>query len=167
MKKHLIVNGIVVLLLVVGLSGCTQNNEGQIFDGDKFELVSYSVESWKCRNEEIDKGDNLVQMVHIEKKIADDFIYNESVDEYRIEGKVKNIAGYKTNLEIKMNFYDQNDIFLDSYTISIKNIPENYERQFSKRLDDSDIDHFDKVYKLTFELKEDKTFSLFATYESA
>ena len=147
--------GIVVLLVVVVLSGCTQNNEGQISDSDKFELVSYSAESWKCRNEEIDKGDNKVEMVHIEKKIADDLIYNESVDEYRIKGKVKNIAGYKANLEIKMNFYDQNDSFLDSYSISIKNISENYERQFSKRLDDSDIDYFDKVDKLTFELKED------------
>lgn len=155
MKKHLIVIGIAFVFLIVGLSGCTQNNEGQVANGDKFELVSYSVESWKCRNEEVDKGDNLVQMVHIEKKIAGDFIYNESVDEYRIEGKVKNIAGYKTNLKIKMNFYDQNDIFLDSYVILIKNIPENYERPFSKRLDDSDIEHFDKVDKLTFELKED------------
>jgi hypothetical protein len=155
LKKHLIVIGITLVFLIVGLSGCTQNNEDQVSDGDKFELVSYSVESWKCRNEEVDKGDNLVQMVHIEKKIADDFIYNESVDEYRIEGKVKNIAGHKANLKIKMNFYDQNDIFLDSYTISIKNIPENYERPFSKRLDDSDIDHFDKVDKLIFELKEE------------
>ena len=155
MKKHLIVIGITLVFLIVGLSGCTQNNEGQVSDGDKFELVSYSVESWKCRNEEVDKGDNLIQMVHIEKKIADGFIHNESVDEYRIEGKVKNIAGYKTNLKIKMNFYDQNDIFLDSYAISIKNIPENYKRPFSKRLDDSDIEHFDKVDKLTFELKED------------
>ena len=124
------------MFLRVGLSGCTQNNEDQVSDGDKFEIVSYSVESWKCRNEEVGKGDNLIQMVHIEKKIADDFIYNESVDEYRIEGKVKNIAGYKTNLKIKMNFYDQNDIFLDSCTISIKNITDNCERPFSKRLDE-------------------------------
>jgi hypothetical protein len=151
MKRHLSVIGMVTLLLAFGLSGCIQNNEGQVSGGDKFELVSYSVESWKCRNEEVDKGDNSVQMVHIEKKIADDFIYNKSVDEYRIEGKVKNIAGYKTNLKIKMNFYDQNDIFLDSYAISIKNIPENYERLFSKRLDDSDIEHFEKVDSVKFE----------------
>ncbi len=155
MKTQILIIEMVIIILIVGFSGCTENNEGQLSDNEKFELVSYSVESWKCRNEEVDKGDNLVQMVHIEKKIADDFIYNESVDEYRIEGKVRNIAGYKANLKIKMNFYDQNDIFLDSYNISIKNIPENYERLFSKRLDDSDIDHFDKVDKLTFELKEE------------
>ena len=54
-----------------------------------------------------------------------------------------------------MNFYDQNDTFLDSYTLSIKNISDNYERPFSKRLNDSDIDYFDNVDKISFELKED------------
>ena len=34
MKKQLIVIGTAVLLLVVGLSGCTQNNESKDFDGD-------------------------------------------------------------------------------------------------------------------------------------
>ena len=155
MKTQIVIIGTVIIFLIVGFSGCIQNNEDQLSNDGKFELVSYSVESWKSRNEEVYKGENMTQMVHIEKKIADGFNYNESIDEYRIEGKVKNIIGYKTNLKIKMNFYDQNDTFLDSYTISIKNISDNYERPFSKRLNDSDIDYFDNVDKISFELKED------------
>ena len=155
MKTQIVIIGTVIIFLIVGFSGCIQNNEDQLSNDGKFELVSYSVESWKSRNEEVYKGDNMTQMVHIEKKIADGFNYNKSIDEYRIEGKVKNIIGYKTNLKIKMNFYDQNDTFLDSYTISIKNISDNYERPFSKRLNDSDIDYFDNVDKISFELKED------------
>ena len=75
----------VIIFLIVGFSGCIQNNEDQLSDDGKFELVSYSVESWKSRNEEVYKGENMTQMVHIEKKIADGFNYNESIDEYRIE----------------------------------------------------------------------------------
>ena len=155
MKTQILIIEMVIIILIVGFSGCTENNEGQLSDNEKFELVSYSVESWKSRNEEVFKDDNMTQMVHIEKKIADGFMYNESIDEYRIKGKVKNIVGYKTNLKINMNFYDQNEVFLDSYTLSLKNISDNYERQFSKRLNDSDIDYFDEVDKIEFELKED------------
>jgi len=155
MKTQILIIEMVIIILIVGFSGCTENNEGQLSDNEKFELVSYSVESWKSRNEEVFKDDNMTQMVHIEKKIADGFMYNESIDEYRIKGKVKNIVGYKTNLKINMNFYDQNEVFLDSYTLSLKNILDNYERPFSKRLNDSDIDYFDEVDKIEFELKED------------
>ena len=155
MKTQILIIEMVIIILIVGFSGCTENNEGQLSDNEKFELVSYSVESWKSRNEEVFKDDNMTQMVHIEKKIADGFMYNESIDEYRIKGKVKNIAGYKTNLKINMNFYDQNEVFLDSYTLSLKNISDNYERPFSKRLNDSDIDYFNEVDKIEFELKED------------
>ena len=155
MKTQILIIEMVIIILIVGFSGCTENNEGQLSDNEKFELVSYSVESWKSRNEEVYKGENMTQMVHIEKKIADGFNYNESIDEYRIKGKVKNIVGYKTNLKINMNFYDQNEVFLDSYTLSLKNILDNYERPFSKRLNDSDIDYFDEVDKIEFELKED------------
>jgi len=155
MKTQIVIISMAIILLIVGFSGCTQNNGDQLSDEDKFELVSYSVESWKSRNEEVFKDDNMSQMVHIEKKIADGFMYNESIDEYRIKGKVKNIVGYKTNLTINMNFYDQNEVFLDSYTLSLKNIFDNYERQFSKTLNDSDIDYFDEVIKIEFELKED------------
>ncbi len=155
MKTQILIIEMVIIILIVGFSGCTENNEGQLSDNEKFELVSYSVESWKSRNEEVFKDDNMTQMVHIEKKIADGFMYNESIDEYRIKGKVKNIVGYKTNLKINMNFYDQNEVFLDSYTLSLKNISDNYERPFSKRLNDSDIDYFDEVDKIEFELKED------------
>lgn len=155
MKTPILIIEMVIIILIVGFSGCTENNEGQLSDNEKFELVSYSVESWKSRNEEVFKDDNMTQMVHIEKKIADGFMYNESIDEYRIKGKVKNIVGYKTNLKINMNFYDQKEVFLDSYTLSLKNISDNYERPFSKRLNDSDIDYFDEVDKIEFELKED------------
>jgi hypothetical protein len=146
MKKHLIVIGMVALLLVVGLSGCTDTQQDDQGSGiDKFELLSYSVETMEDSYPE-------------DRKIGDGFIHSEDADYYQINGIIKNKAGYKTDIIVTMKFYDEKDIFLDSETIKIYEVPDNYEESFKSRVWKSGLtglDYFDKVKKVTFDLKED------------
>jgi hypothetical protein len=109
---------------------------------DKFELISYNVESWKS---ELGVG---------EEKIADGFILQENVDQYRIYGKVKNLMNYEINVLITFNFYALNDFYLDSFTLTLNNITRKNETSFYQIFQKDDINHFANVNNVTIELKE-------------
>ena len=102
MNNHLIIFGIAVLLLAVGLSGCSETqNENTISDKVS---VDYS----------------------FIKGSTEDY-----VSSHYVRGTVKNIAGYKlSKIKITANFYDENDIYLKSYSDYVYNLPDTYTEDF-------------------------------------
>ncbi len=104
MNKHLIVFGIVVLLICVGLSGCTENGD-VIGDTSKVELVGTDFEH---------------------NRALDGTYY----DYYK--GTVKNIAGYMLDrVRVNVKFYDGNNNFLFSKQDTIYNLANTYTKDFS------------------------------------
>jgi hypothetical protein len=126
MKNQLIVIGTVVLLLVVGLSGCNEifgaDNE-VTGDTGKVELVSHSTYSAKIKNYYPEKSYT---------KICDGFNRDaEGVQYLVVGGTVKNIAGYMlNNIKITARFYDANDNYLNAEHTTISNLANSYTADF-------------------------------------
>ena len=137
MKKHLIVSGIVFVLLIVGLSGCSeQETSGAI---DKLELISYKVETQKW-----DKG---------YKTISNGFNHSEDAELYLITGTVKNIAGETLiNVNITAKFYDNTNNFLKEKTTYIGGIPNTYTEDFGIYYFVNE-EYFENVCSVKFELE--------------
>jgi hypothetical protein len=103
-----------MVILIIVLCGCTKQN-GKTTGNDKVEIVYYSIQTQS--HKAVDIGDWI--------KLADGFSYTETAERYFINGTVKNIAGYMlTQINITANFYDSNNIFLQSESISIYDIPD-------------------------------------------
>ena len=103
MKKHLIVSGIVFVLLMVGFSGCVEQDISG--DTNQVELVN----EWIDRNTAID---------------------GSKYDYYK--GTIRNIAGkHLDNIKIIVKFYDRNDNFLFEKTDYVSNLANSYTKDFS------------------------------------
>ena len=167
MNKNLLVIGIMLVFLMLGLSGCFENNDTTSGD-DRFELVTYSVESWEI-DEQISTPnmtknstnypENFVDMPTLIwpkfNKIGDGFIgTNENVDYYKINATVKNKAGYKADIKVILRFYDENDVFLDTDSTIVQDIPDTTEKSFTKYYLRPFINNWSKVDKVTFTLTE-------------
>ena len=112
MNKQQALQGLIIIV-VIGLSGCIGQN-GKTTGNIKAEIINYAVETQ--RHKAVDLGDWI--------KIADGFIYNETAERYFINGTIKNVAGYTlTQLNITANFFDSNNNFLHSESISIYDLP--------------------------------------------
>lgn len=104
MKKQNIIVGIVVLLLTIELSGCTDQNGDNVVDSD-VELVN----TWIDRNTALD---------------------GSKYDYYK--GTVKNVAGKMLNkVTVSLNFYDSENNFLFYKTDTISNLANSYTKDFS------------------------------------
>jgi len=141
MRKILIL-GIILIFLTVGFSGCTETKSittGQVSGQDKFEISSYSIESWTWMDE----------------KVSDGFNNAENVDYYKISGNIKNKEGQIANVKIIMKFYDVENKLLGSEEINLRNIPDSATMSFTKNINK----HFSR-YESYWEEIEKVTFSL-------
>ena len=137
MNKYYIVIGIIFVLLMVGLSGCTEQEISG--DADKVELVSYNVQTqiW-------DDG---------YKTIGDGFIHSEDAELYLITGTVKNIAGETLiSVNITANFYDNTNNFLKEKTTYLGGIPNTYTEDFGIYYFVNE-EYFENVCGLKFEFE--------------
>ena len=134
MNKHLIIIGIVILLLVVGISGCNEKKIEIMGDTDKVEMVNYTIEVFDKDNE----------------KIGDSFNHGGKANLYKIKGTVRNIAGVKlgkTWISLRLN--DRNNNYLDSRIYLIPEIEINKTANFSLTFT-YNPDYFDKIWNLYF-----------------
>jgi len=149
MKIQLVIVGIVILLLVVGLSGCEELTGNGDVSGDtsKVELLDYNVIStwvtgaWTLNRQEHEQNG---------------FFYDDSSDasnhEYKITGTIKNKAGYKLErIVVTAKLYDSNGIFLDSKDDTVYDIPDTYTEDFSISFFVHNTDRFENVNSVKFE----------------
>jgi len=148
MNKNMFVLLFVCLLICIGLSGCTQTGD-VTGDTDKFEIVSYKVESW-----------NNSHYYNIEgSKIGDGFIHNDAVNTYKVYGVIKNKCGHKANIRTTINFCDSNDNLLDSYGFNISGLPNTYEETFTHYFGEyhggkNRLEYWSDIDKVNFKLEE-------------
>jgi len=147
MNKKLITIGMSLIIRLVACGGCTEKQPISV--DDNFELVSYSVESWNDRT-------NGSQEI---RKIGDGFLHNTSVNEYRIIGIIRNKSEQNVDINLSMKFYDIQDIYLDSASVTLSNISHLLDLSFSYEVNNdvfssNYIENFDKVEKLIIEMKE-------------
>lgn len=146
MIQNKIVLGAMLILLIVGFCGCTELqgiSTGQISGHDKFELISYSIDSYTWMDEKISSG----------------FNHDGDVDYYKIQGKVINKVGHDANIDILLKFYDEENNLLGKVKTDINNIPDQETRSFSININKHFSkfgDYFDSIEKVTFEFIENK-----------
>jgi len=66
MMRKILILGVMLIFLTVGFSGCTEFmgvTTGQVSGQDKFELSSYSIESWTWMDEKVSDGFNNAEKV--------------------------------------------------------------------------------------------------------
>ena len=137
MNTHLIVSGIVIILLMVGLSGC---NEQEIYEkSNDIEIISYNVTTKKW-----DDG---------HKIIGEGFIHSDEAEFYYIYGIVKNIAEETLiSVNVTANFYDNANNILSEKTTYLGGIPYNYTKDFGIYYF-SDEEFFEDVCGVKFEFE--------------
>lgn len=133
--------GVTLILLILGLSGCIENQ-----DVDTFELVSYTVESYEVCI--LDAATNKQDF-----KLGDGFIHPDELGAYEINGIIKNKSNKNESVNITVSFYDVNNTFLESSSFTFKNIPGSSEHPFKICFDWNELDYFEKVENVTFNLK--------------
>lgn len=147
-----------LVFLMVGFSGCTEfgtNREDERSClNSKYKLVSSSiVTSYDYPTKySVNWGDPYDYVTEEKDGFFSNFPKDSRNEKYVISGTVKNIAGYKSNIKVNLKFYDNNDVFLDSKSFTIWDVPDTYEETFTKRYNDYDIDYFSNVDKVTFDL---------------
>lgn len=106
MKRHISIAFIITVMIIVGISGCQENNSNNTFEGIKLES-------------------NIVELVHASKEFIKD---NNEIIRVEVEYLFHNIAGKDINFTVNAEFYDKNNnllntsfppktfIFLDDYT---------------------------------------------------
>lgn len=125
------------MLLIVGMSGCTLNDDTQENNQGSFDLSSYAVETYSEDMERIGEG----------------FVHDENAYWYVINGTVENNMGYMTTIRINLSFFDSNDTFLDSTFTHVTNVSSGQNETFQLRVH---LDFFEETEKVTFELSEKK-----------
>jgi len=141
MNRKILAVGTIVMLVCIGLSGCTD----QTGNTDEIELVSYSVTTeayshktgWKNFGENF-QPDALPEIVaHDPPYLSEEYTKGR----YNILATVKNIAGHDiSNCHITLNFYDTNDSYLFSKQINnFTGLPDTHTRVlgWDYRIDDS------------------------------
>ena len=134
LNKNLVILGMIVLLLTVGLSGCTEQSDDDDNNGnDTHNLeIAYAIETLDGSHKKIEDGNG--------------FLHGENVYSYKISGKVRNTEE-KTIGKIKLivDFYDSNNDFLISESIMMENITNTYTYfiLFFTRYDYNDVKNLD------------------------
>jgi len=154
MNKHLIVIGIVILLLAVGLSGCTENAD---VSGDisKVDLVDYEVKTiWYTLGDENPERPGSFPVVENER---DGFYHNYPNEQYtepkyQISGTIKNIAGEMLDrIDITAKFYDINDNYLASKSATKYSLADSYTWDFTIMYHSGQ--YFENIDKVKFEFE--------------
>ena len=143
MQKKIVL-GLTLFFLLVSISGCTNLQgitTGQVKGENVAELVSYQIDSWTWMDE----------------KIGDGFKHEESVNCYKIQGKIKNKLDHTANILLELNFYDGNDNYLGSEEIPMRNVPRSNTPSFTKNINKHVMrfsDYWTQIEKVTFTFTE-------------
>lgn len=132
----------IVLLVFVGLSGCnsTNNTTGNI----NIKMLEYTITTY------LGTGNSTTGFYH--GRIPS---YN-----YKINGTIQNLLGYKADIKVKINFYDKKNNFLDSTEQIVSGIANTYiagfEFDVSKQpyYDAHVIQYYDQIDHVAFNLVE-------------
>ena len=136
MKKQFVI-GLIFLIIASAFIGCfEENNNNNPSNGIK--LLNYNVETWESN-----------------KKIGDGFINSPNISRYYIDGRIQNNLGYEAKyIVIKANFIDKDGNFLDSYIITLHNIPNSFEKDFTMTVFYHSLDNYENISSVEFELFE-------------
>jgi len=105
MKRHICIAFIITVMIIVGFSGCQENNpNNNSFEGIK--LVS-----------------NIVELVHSSKEIIKD---NNEIIRVDVEYLFHNIAGRDINFNVYVEFYDKDNNLLNTSSQKEFSIPDGY-----------------------------------------
>ena len=150
MNYHIQGLSIIFILLTLIFVGCTEkntdnpSNDDNLNENEDFEIISYSIETF-------DTG--IPWESDDETSLGSGFVHNESADYYRIQGMIKNNLNQNKTVYITINFYDNQQQYLDSYTFSLANIaPDNF-RSFSIRINSHNYDTFSEFDSITFQFQ--------------
>lgn len=136
MKKQFVI-GLIFLIIVSGFIGCfEENNNDNSFYAIK--LLKYNVETWESN-----------------KKIGDGFINSPNISRYYIDGRIQNNLGYEAKyIVIKANFIDKDCNFLDSYSITLHDVPNEYDKDFTMTVFYNSLDNYENISGVEFDLFE-------------
>jgi len=155
MNKKLIAIGITILFIIVGFSGCTEQEttlediigQEDTTNNNRAELVSYTIKTY------YDESGWEGYQYRGNGFIHD---YDAVAGKYEITGTIKNIAGYKlSSIGIEARFYDKNHNFLCKKYGSVSNIANSYTEDFKityKSMYDSDSKYFLNVDSVELEI---------------
>jgi len=154
MNKHLIVIGMTLMLLAVGLSGCTEQSN-VIGDTDKVKITDYEVETnWL-------NYDNFIfyNKSNFYHNYPLDSYYNYSFHDkapivwYSVSGHVMNIAGeFLDVIIVNAKFCDANNKVLAEESETLYDLPDSYTDSFYISLNMSDTKYFDEIENVKFEV---------------
>jgi len=118
---------VIIILLCVSASlmcGCIKSGE----------ILEHHVESWYNGSDEANST-----------KIGDGFVHNDSVNQYRIIGRLKNREETLANYKIIFRLYDENNTMVDVKSIQKFDIPSKYEIEFSYNVERKHTKYFDRI----------------------
>ena len=147
MNYHIQVLSIIFILLTLIFVGCTEkntdnpSNDNNVNENEDFEIISYSIETF-------DTG--IPWESDDDKSLGLGFIHNESADYYIIQGMIKNNQYQNKSVEVIIDFYNNQEEYLNSYSFSLTNIPPDNFRSFSIRINSHNYDNFSEFYNITF-----------------
>ena len=119
MNKKLIALAITLVFLIVGFSGCT-NEDTNFIESNNIKLIGYEVVSYKL-------ADSPIQPKII---LGEGFNYKEDMMGFMVSGEIKNNFGEPLKkIKVIGNFYDGSKLLGNSDTI-IKNVPDGETRDF-------------------------------------
>lgn len=174
MNKQMSIVGVILIILLSGLSGCIEQNNDDT-GNNELEVVSYSIVTeaysyntkanksiWKSFGEGF-KPDNLPEISSGGGVYLPEEYYKAR---YRINVTVKNIADRRLDtISVILNFYDSNDTLLISEQIkNYSGLPDGHIWDFEYEYDYHDdyferIDHLEilgGIQSLDFKTKEEK-----------
>lgn len=165
-KQTIIVMLAVMLMVVVGLSGCTEitnlDNAEQDDTSDVpasgVEIISYSVVTkWLTGGHWDDNWEWIPYETYFENGFYHDYsgdIQNDYNIMYLINGTVKNNAGEKLSITITPLLYDAyGNLLFEWYPPRIiSGLPNSYTANFHFELKKEFVDYFDNVESVIFEI---------------
>lgn len=155
---------LVLILIVVGLSGCTelsnQDNVEQEQDdasSSDIEIISYTVVTkWLTGGHWDDDWEWIPYETYFESGFYHDYsgdIQNEYNIMYLINGTVKNNAGKKLTITICPLLYDAyGNLLFEWHSRIISGLPNSYTADFSFELKKEFVNYFDNVESVRFEI---------------
>jgi|GEM_PF-3164300 len=144
MKKQLIIIGIIVLLITVGLCGCDESSQKSGITITNIVATTHWIDGGRQESHE--------GFYH---EAFSDIPFNVN---YQIQATVVNNAGKQISLRIITNLYDANNNLLwtdkDSLTpIFINDLPNTYNKTFTKTIYETSLDYFYYVERCNFEFE--------------
>jgi hypothetical protein len=136
MKKQFVI-GLIFLKIVSAFIGCFEENNNDDLSNE-IKLLNYNVETWESN-----------------KKLGDGFINSPNISRYYIDGRIQNNLGYEAKyIVIKANFIDKNGDFLDSYSITLHDVPNEYDKDFTMTVFYNSLENYENISSVYFDLFE-------------